>query len=220
MLSDLKNNAHGRSLEMARSNQGLNKNTYFLREVNRSTVLYGFAMDEIEPVANHTLLDGTLEEVREKLNIPQDTDLTQLADLLKKKEAARRMTTAFRQMLFFDQQGCQVIQIKNLDYMKAYRGTAGLHESTVRRIETTDRAKTRWAAAETREKKAGESPKQGGGKAPAASTSGAKQGGKPYTKPRPQLGGRDRISTYSGPNNCRTCDGPSHVGFACPPLRK
>jgi hypothetical protein len=223
MLSGLKDKAHGRSLEMARSNMGLNKSTYHLREVNRSTVLHGFCLDEIEPTLNHAALAGTVEEVRVRLNIPEGTDMALIADLLIKKEAAINIVKDARALIFYDQQACQVIQVKNLEYMKAYRGTAGLHESSVRRIETTDRAKTRLAAAETREKKSeNKGAGGGGGKSPAPSTSGGKSGGKPYSKPysKPNPGGRDFIATYGGPNNCRTCFGPSHLGYACPPLKK
>jgi hypothetical protein len=209
ILSGLKDKSFRRSLEMARSNQGLNKSTYYLREVNRSTVLYGYCMDEVEATVNHAAISGSLEDAREKLGIPEGADLTLLADLLKRRDQSKNIITDFRGMLFYDQQACQVIQAKSLDYMKAYRGTAGLHESSVRRIETTDRAKTRLAAMETREKKDQKSSEEkktpaGGGKAPQASTSGGKGGGKPYSKPyQQQVGGRERISTYGGPNNCR-----------------
>jgi hypothetical protein len=204
---------------MARSNQGLNKSTYHLREVNRSTVLYNFCMEEVEKTVNHDVLDSTLEDVRVKLGIPEGADMTMLADLVKKRKTSKDIITDFKSMIFYDQQACQVIQIKSLEYMKSYRGVAGLHESSVRRIETTDRARTRWATAEAREKK----DAKPAGKAPTPSTSG---GGatkaankKPYSRPQ-QPGGRDFIATYGGPNNCRTCFGPSHLGFACPPLKK
>jgi hypothetical protein len=202
---------------------GLNKSTYYLREVNRSTVLYGFCMDEIAPVIEHPALQGSLEEVRAALNIPEDGDHSLLADILKKRDHAKNMMTDFKGMMFYDSQACQIIQVKNLDYMKAYRGNASLHETTIKRIETTDRAKARVATAEAKEKKDTPAPPKVAGKAPQTGSGKGGASKKPYSRPKPPSTGpefgRKHISTYGGPNNCKFCNGPAHLGYACPPRK-
>jgi hypothetical protein len=181
VLSGLIEKAHKRSLEMARSNQGLNKSTNHLREVNKQAVLYGFCMDEMEAVVNHPVLGGSLEEVRDALGIPEGTDLVLLADLLRKKALATNMALDFRAMLFQDQQQCQIIQVKSLEYMTSYKGNAGLHEATIRRIETTDRGNARATALVAKEtKKTLDAAKPAGGGKAAANYNKPPGGKKPY----------------------------------------
>jgi hypothetical protein len=154
VLSDLRDKAHTRSILMNRANNGLSKSTYHLREVNRSTMLYGFCMEEFEPVLGHAALEGSLEDVRRSLNIPEDTDMSLLADLLQKKKFAQAVARDFKAHLFYDSQACHIIQAKSLEYMKLYRGTAGLHESSIRRMETTAWGVAIKVALDTKAKKA------------------------------------------------------------------
>jgi hypothetical protein len=229
VLSDLKDKAHHRNLQMARANQGLNKSNFHLREVSRGTVLYGFCVEEVEPVLGHAALEGSLEEVRTSLGIPDGTDLSLLADLLVKKKHAMEVTRDLKAQLFQDGQACHIIQLKGLDYMKSYRGVAALHETSVRRIETTDRGLARTVAAANKEKKIQEGKQGGtntggggGGKAPNKPSGGKKPYEKPWDK-KPQGGAGnacDRPSTYNGNAPCYHCKGPSHVGYPCPPTPK
>jgi hypothetical protein len=183
---------------MARANQGLNKSNFHLREVSRGTVLYGFCVDEVEPVLGHAAREGSLEEVRTSLGIPEGTDLSLLADLLIKKKHAQAVTRDLKAQLFQDGQACHIIQLKGLDYMKSYKGIATLHDTTVRRIETTDRGIARTVALANKEKKAQDGKQgetgggNGGGGGGGKSQSKPAGGKKPYDKweKKPQGGGQ------------------------------
>jgi hypothetical protein len=192
-------------------------------------MLYGFGIKEIEAVLGHAALEGTLEDVRLSLGIPDGQDLALLADLLEKKAHAQNVTRDIKAQLFQDGQACHIIQLKSLEYMKSYRGNATLHESSVKRLEVTDRGLARTTALVTKEKKAQEAKQNnvgaggGGGSGGKAQGKTGGQGKKPYDRRQQGQGGgaaRDKPSTYNGTDPCFHCKLPSHLGYPCPPLPK
>ncbi|TRY81020.1 hypothetical protein TCAL_15525 [Tigriopus californicus] len=98
------------------------------------------------------------EETRTLLGIPPSSDSASLSELLVLRSRAALAYSDIRRALQFDQQQLHVVQTKDFDYIKAFKGNPQLHEATVKRIDVVDRHLARLQASANRERKKFDEP--------------------------------------------------------------
>ena len=144
-----------RKAELSRSSEGLNKSTYSLRDLNKSLCLYSMGLEEVSKALDSLNLGGSLEEVMKLLDVPvEKADV--VSQLVLNFQFVKMMLSDVVKGVSFDQQLVHVIQLKNAEYLKAFRGHNNFSESTIARMEAVDKTKARLHTAQQREKKANE----------------------------------------------------------------